>query len=77
MIKKYGWKYFLATIGCFFLGIFWPFGFFFCYMFNNEKDKAKKSLIKKLNFASWCWFLLEIAAIIARIMSALFEKGII
>jgi len=77
MIKKYGWKYFFATVGCFFLGFLWPFGFFFCYMFNDEKDELKKALIKKLNFASWCWFSLELVAFIAKIIYGLFENGII
>lgn len=77
MIKKYGWKYFFATIGTFFLGRLWPFGFFFCYMFKDEKNEEKRSLIKKLNFSTWGWFLLELAAFIAKIISGLFENGII
>ena len=43
IIKKYGWKYFFATVGTFFLGILWPFGFFFCYMFKDEKGIGKIS----------------------------------
>lgn len=77
MIKKYGWQYFLACIGTFFLGILWPFGFFFCYMFKDEKDEEKSTLIRKLNIITWCWFSLELVAFIAKIISALFENGII
>lgn len=70
MIKKYGWKYTLALFGSFFLGILWPFGFFFCYMFDDVKDEQKKTLIKKLNIISWGWFLLEVAAVIAKLISS-------
>ena len=72
MIKKYGWKYTIATIGAFFLGFFWPFGFFVCYMFNDVKDPGKKSLIKKLNIVSIIWLIMDIVAILARIISNLF-----
>ena len=51
--------------------------FFFCYMFKDEKDDLKRNLIKKLNFTTWCWFSLELAAFIAKIISGLFENGII
>ena len=66
MIKKYGWKYFFATVGTFFLGILWPFGFFFCYMFKDEKDEAKRKLIKSLNMATITWFSLQLIAVIGK-----------
>lgn len=66
MIKKYGWKYVLAYIGAFYLGILWPFGFFLCYMFKDEKDEEKKKLVKFLNIVSTAWFLLQLIALIGK-----------
>ena len=66
MIKKYGWKYTLAIFGCFFLGILWPFGFFFCYMFKDEKDEEKRSLITFLNRVTITWFSLQMIAFVGK-----------
>ena len=66
MLKKYGWKYCLAIIGAFFLGFLWPFGFFFGYMFNDEKDEEKRSLIKFLDRMTTMWFLLQLVALIGK-----------
>ena len=73
MLKKYGWKYCLAAIGVFFLGILWPFGFFFCYMFKDEKDEDKRSLINKLNIISIVWFSMQIVAIVGKYISVFLE----
>ena len=66
MIKKHGWKYFFAFVGAFFLGILWPFGFFFCYMFKDEKDEEKKGLIKILNMATITWLSLQLVALVGK-----------
>ena len=66
-------KYCLASIGVFFLGILWPFGFFLCYMFKDEKDEGKRSLINRLNIISIVWLLMQIVAIVGKYIFVLLE----
>ena len=77
MLKKYGLKYTLATISVFFISFIWPISFFLLYMFKDEKDELKVKLLKKLEFISYAWIVVDIIAIIAKIISEMFESGII
>lgn len=77
MLKKYGLKYTLATISVFFISFIWPISFFLLYMFKDEKDELKVKLLKKLEIISYVWIVLDIIAIIAKIMSVMFEGWII
>ena len=75
MLKKYGLKYTLATISALFISFLWPISFFFVYMFKDEKDELKVKLLKKLEIFTYVWIILDILAIIGKIMSGLFESG--
>ena len=69
MLKKECLKYTLATISVFFISFAWPISFFLVYMFKDEKDEKKVLLLKKLEYISYAWIILQIMAIIAAIIS--------
>ncbi len=69
MAKKYDLKYTLATISVFFVSFAWPVAWFLIYMFKDEKDELKVKLLRKLEIISYVWIILQIVAVIFKVLS--------
>ena len=77
MIKKYGLNYVVALISAIFVSFMFPISLFLIYMFKDEKDEAKAGLVKKLKLMTYTWIILDIVALIAKLISTLIGNGTI
>lgn len=76
MIKKYGWRYTIARIMILIISWDVPLSLFLSYMFKDDKDEEKRDLSKLLFNTTMVWLVMELIALIAKVISLCFLNGV-